>query len=81
MGLSLTDLDWTIGGLALVGNIFLGLWLPADRKSLLVEAASNNDTKCGRKGALLHFPFSGLELPGWKSRDTIDRGFANEVVG
>ncbi len=56
MGLSLTDLDWTIGGLALVGNIFLGLWLA------LRARRSGNSDEFFLAGRRLTWPIVGASL-------------------
>jgi len=56
MGLALTSLDWTIGGLALMGNIFLGLWFA------LRARRSGNSDEFFLAGRRLTWPIVGASL-------------------
>jgi len=56
MGLSLSVLDWTIGGIALLGNITLGLWLALRARS------SGNIDEFFLAGRRLTWPIVGASL-------------------
>src|SRR5271157_3477875 len=56
MGLSLSVLDWIIGGIALLGNITLGLWLALRARS------SGNIDEFFLAGRRLTWPIVGASL-------------------